>query len=175
MEIQLNHREPRDETRQIAYVTISGFNDHTYRFQVGDVPADLATNEDVLEHLNSRSDELHLFCLKKTYPGYNLSEFRTEENTELEAFLEWIEAGAENPDGIVIENHIFAGTHPLRYPPSLNDLNEALTLINDFADTNYQDLSDRIEDDLTSIPKVREYLVELSKAFLALVRLVDSK
>lgn len=189
MEIQLNHREPRDETRQIAYVTVSGFNDHIYRFQVGDVPADFTTDEDVLAHLESRSDELHLFCLKKTYPGYDLSEFRTEKNTELEAFLEWIEAGCKNRILIghdektdtpiykyeEIANHIFAGTHPLRYPPSGEMIAEALGYLDKVDKMDYEGLKKYIEDKITTLPKARDFLIELSQAFLALVKLVDSK
>lgn len=173
MLIELNHREKRDETRQIVYVTISEINDQVYRFQVGDVPIELDNNQAVLDHLNNRKKELHLFCLIKTYPGADISEFLIEEKTKLEAFLDWEEAGCKNPDGIIIENHTYAGTHPLRYPPSEDLLQEALTLLGEFSGTTFQELSDRIEGDLTSVPKVREYLIELSKAFLALIFFVD--
>lgn len=166
MEIQLNHREPRSETSQTVYVTISGVNAQVYRFQIGDVPIDLETDQAVLDHLNSREDELHLFCLKKTYPGADPSEFQTEENTELEAFLEWEAAGAENPDGTVIANHMYAGTHPLRYPPSTEVLDEALEILRGFSNCTFQELSDRVEED-------EGFLREISLALLALIRVVD--
>ncbi len=173
IEIILNGRKPRDENRQIAYVSVSGINAETYRFQVGNVPASLATDQQVQDHLNGREDELHLFCLKKTYPGYDISEFLIEGKAELEAFQDWIDAGAENPDGTVITNHTYAGTHPLRYPPAEDVLQEALDILAPFSDTTFQELADRVEEDLTSLPKVREYLIELSKAVLALLRFVD--
>lgn len=166
MEIQLNAREKRNATRQIAYVTISGVNAQAYKFQVGDVPIELDTDEAVLEHLNSRQEELHMFCYKKTYPGADFSAFKAEENTDLEAFLEWESEGCENPDGMVIANHSYAGTHPTRYPPDSDVLDEALEILRNFANTNFEDLEDRAQAD-------DDFIKELSKALLALIRLVD--
>lgn len=166
MEIELNGRQPRDETRQTAFVTVSGVNAQTYQFQVGDVPIELDTDEDVLEHLNGRTDELHLFCLKKTYPGFDVSEFHIEEKTELEAFQDWIDAGCENPDETVISNHMYAGTHPVRYPPSAETLDEALEILRPFADCTFEDLEDRAQAD-------DDFIKEISLALLALIRLVD--
>lgn len=189
MEIQLNHRQPRDETRQTAFVTISGINAQVYKIQVGNVPIELDTDEAVLVHLNSRSEELHFFCLGKTYPGYDISEFKINENTDLEAFQEWIEAGCKNRILIghdeetdepiykeeVITNHTYAGNHPLRYPPSDEMIAKALEYLDKVEKMDYEDLKKYIEDKITTLPKARDYLVELSQAFLALVKLVDSK
>lgn len=168
IEITLNHRKPRDETRQIAYISVSGVNDYAFRFQVGDVPIKLTTDQEVQDHLDTRKDEFHLFCLKKTYEGFDISEFLIGGKTELEAFLDWIEAGHTNPDGEEISNHTYAGTHPLRYPPSQEDLQEALNIINSFADTTFQELEDRVEQD-------EEFLKEISLVILALVRYIDHK
>jgi hypothetical protein len=173
IEIILNGTKPRDEERQIAYITVSGADSQVYKFQVGNVPAALTTDQQVQDHLDARKDELHLFCLRKTYVGVDCSEFKTEGKTELQCFLDWIDAGAENPDGEVIANHTYAGTHPLRYPPAEDILQEALDLLADFSDTTFQELADRIEEDVTTPGKTNEYLVELSKAFLALIRFVD--
>ncbi len=190
IEIILNARKPRDENRQTAYITVSGVDAQVYKFQVGNVPASLTTNQQVQDHLDAREDELHLFCLKKTWVGADPWDFKDPDKSELQNFLDWIDAGHQNKiivgheeddeetgepiyDYVVIGNHSYAGTHPLRYPPSEDVLQEALALLAPFADTTFQELSDRIEDDLTSIPKVREFLVDLSKAFLALIFLVD--
>lgn len=166
IEIILNHRKPRDENRQIAYISVSGINDYPYRFQVGDISVSLTTDQQVQDHLDSRKDELHLFCLKKTYEGFDISEFLIEGKTELEAFLDWIDAGCENPDGTVIENHFYAGTHPLRYPPSADVLQEALALLAPFSNQTFEELEDRVEQD-------EAFLKEISLVLLALLRYVD--
>ena len=168
IEITLDHRKPRDETRQIAYISVSGVNAETYKFQVGNVPASLTTDQEVQDHLDTRKDEFHLFCLKKTYEGFDISEFLIEGKAELEAFLDWIDADCENPDGEKISNHVYAGTHPLRYPPSQEDLQEALDIINSFSDTTFQELEDRVQQD-------EEFLKEISLVILALVRYIDHK
>lgn len=185
--IELNHRKPRDETRQIAYVTVSGVDAQIYRFQVADVPIEFETDAQVLTHLEARKDKLHIFCLRKTYPGADPWDFRDPEKSELQNFQDWIDAGHKNKiliryedgepiyDYIVIENHIYAGTHPLRYPPSEEDLDIALGLINEFGSKDYDQLEEEINNDITSVPKVREYLKEISKAFLALIKYVDFK
>lgn len=166
IEITLDHRKPRDENRQIAYISVSGVNAETYKFQVGDVPASLTTDQEVQDHLDTRKDEFHLFCLKKTWIGADISEFRIEGKTELEAFLGWIDAGAENPDGEVISNHIYAGTHPLRYPPAADVLQEALDLLADFSDQTFAELETRVN---SGVP----FIKEISAALLALIRFVD--
>jgi hypothetical protein len=125
--------------------------------------------------------------LKETWVGADPWDFKDPEKSELESFLDWIDAGHKNKiivgadpetdepiyDYEVIENHSYAGTHPLRYPPAEDVLQEALDLLAPFSDTTFQELADRVEEDLTSLPKVREYLIELSKAVLALIRFVD--
>ena len=166
IEIILNHRKPRDETRQIAYITVSGVDAQIYRFHVGNVPSSLTTDQEVQDHLNAREDELHLFCLKKTYPGANTCEFKDPGKSELQCFKDWIDAGAENPDGTVITNHSYAGTHPLRYPPAEDVLQEALAILAPFSDQTFEELEDRVEQD-------EAFLKEISLALLALIRFVD--
>lgn len=121
IEIQLRHRKPRDETRQIAFVEASGFNEHVYQFHIGNVPVELDTDEAIQEWLDARIDKWHLFCLKKTWIGADISPFRIEGKSELEAFLDWVDDGhrniigydeEENPVYEVISNHLYAGTHP---------------------------------------------------------------
>ena len=189
IEITLNHRKPRDETRQIAYVSVSGVNDYAFKFQVGDVPACLTTDQEVRDHLNAREDELHLFCLKKTYPGADPWDFRDPEKSELQNFLDWIEAGHRNKIVVgydpeteepiynyeVIANHTYAGTHPLRYPPSDEAISEALDYLDVVDRMDYEQLENYIINQITTLAKARDYLIILSKAFLALVKLVDSK
>ena len=75
----------------------------------------------------------------------------------------------------MIENHVYEGTHPLRFPPSEEDLDIALGLINRFGSKDYDQIEEEIDNDVTSIPKAREYLKEISKAFLALIKYVDHK
>lgn len=187
--IELNHREPRDETRQIAYIKVSEVNDYAFKFQIGDVPASLTTDQEVQDHLDSREDEFHLFCLKKTYPGADPWDFQDPQKSELENFLDWIAAGHKNKikigedpetgdpiyDYVVITNHTYAGTHPLRYSPSDEQISEALGYL-DIVDTmDYDQLETYIMNQITTLPKARDYMIILSKAFLALVKLVDSK
>lgn len=166
IEIELNHRKPRDEERQIVYISVSGVNAYPFKFQVGNVPIELTTDQEVQDHLDSRKDEFHLFCLKATYPGANHCEFKEEGKAELQCFLDWIDAGAENPDGEVITNHLYAGTHPLRYPPSEDVLQEALALLAPFAGQTFEELGDRAQAD-------DDFIKEISLALLALIRLVD--
>lgn len=189
IEIELNHREPRDETRQIAYVTMSGVDTYAFKFQVGNVPISLETDQEVQDHLNSREDEFHLFCLRKTYPGADPWDFQDPEKSDLENFQDWIEAGHKNKilmgedeetgdpiyDYVVIENHVYAGTHPLRYPPSDEEISDALTYLDVVDKMDYEELKDYIANEVTTLAKARGYMIKLSQAFLALVKLVDSK
>jgi len=194
IEITLDHRKPRDENRQIAYISVSGVNDNALRFQVGDIPASLTTDQEVQDHLDGREDELHLFCLKKTWIGADPWDFQDPEKSELQNFLDWIDAGHKNKiivgyeepkgdeetgepiyDYEVIENHFYAGTHPLRYPPSDEALSEALGYLDVVDKMNYDELEDYIMNQITTLAKAREYLITLSKAFLAAVKLIDSK
>ncbi len=115
IEIILRGRASRDETRQRVFVSVSGVNSYTFDFEVGDVLIELDTDELVLSHLEARKDELHLFCLRKTWIGYDISEFKESGKSELESFLDWIEAGAINPDGTVITNHPYEGKHPPQF------------------------------------------------------------
>ncbi|MCK4646649.1 MAG: hypothetical protein KAU46_10380 [Candidatus Aminicenantes bacterium] len=182
IEITLNHRKPRDENRQIAYISVSGLNDYLFRFQVGDIPASLTTDQEVQDHLDSRKDELHLFCLRKTYSGADPWDFKDPDKSELENFLDWIDAGHKNKILVghdpekdepiyeyeEIRNHTFAGTHPLRYPPSQADLQEAMAILAPFSDQTFQELEDRVEQD-------EEFLKEISLVILALIRYIDHK
>ena len=166
IEITLNSRKPRDEHRQIAYVAVSGVDAQTYRFQVGNVPVSLTTDQQVQDHLDGRIDEFELFCLKKTYPGYDISEFLIEGKTELEAFRDWVNAGCENPDETVINNHPYAGTHPLRYPPAEDVLQEAMAILAPLSDQTFEELEQRAQAD-------DDFIAEMAVALLALLRYVD--
>ena len=180
IEITLDHRKPRDENRQVAYISVSGVNDYAFRFQVGDVPANLTTDQQVQDHLEAREDEFHLFCLKKTYAGADPWDFKDLGKSELENFQDWIDAGHKNKiivgqdpeteepiyDYVVIENHTYAGTHPLRYPPAEDILQEALAILAPFSDQTFQELEDRVQQD-------EDFLKEISLVLLALLRFVD--
>ena len=91
IEIILNARKPRDEERQIAFFTIDG-----QEFSCGNVPVELDTNTKVLKYLNERKDEFKLLILRKQYPESDITQFKKEDNTELEAMEEWIEKGHKN-------------------------------------------------------------------------------
>ncbi len=182
IEITLDARKPRDETRQVAYISVSGVNDYAFRFQVGNVPIELTTDQQVQDYLNGREDEFHLFCLKKTYVGADPWDFKDPEKTDLQNFQDWIDAGHQNKilvghegdeetgepiyDYVVITNHSYAGTHPLRYPPAPDILNEALAILAPFSDQTFEELEDRVEQD-------EAFLKEISLALLALIRFVD--
>jgi hypothetical protein len=181
IEITLNARKPRDEERQTAYISVSGVNAETYKFQVGNVPASLTTDQEAQDYLNGRKDEFHLFCLKETWVGADPWDFKDPEKSELENFLDWIDAGHKNKivigyedeektepiyDYVVIENHTYAGTHPLRYPPAENVLQEALDILAPFSDQTFEELENRVEQD-------EEFLKEISLVILALLRYID--
>lgn len=181
IEITLDHIKPRDEERQTAYITVSGVDSQVYRFQVGNVPATLTTNQQIQDHLDGRKDELHLFCLKKTWSDADPWDFKDPEKSELQNFLDWIDAGHKNKvimgyedeektepiyDYVEITNHIYAGTHPLRYPPAEDVLQEALTILAPFSDQTFAELEARVN---SGIP----FIKEISAALLALIRFVD--
>lgn len=180
IEITLDHRKPRDEARQIAYISVSGVNDYAFRFQVGDIPASLTTDQQVQDHLDGREDELHLFCLRKTWTGADPWDFQDPEKTKLENFQDWIDAGHKNKiivgqdpetdepiyDYVVIENHMYAGTHPLRYPPAPDILQEAMAILAPFSDQTFEELEDRVQQD-------EDFLKEISLVILALLRYID--
>lgn len=120
IEVELRYRKPRDEKRQIAFVSVSGVNAQVYEFSVGNVPAELGTNEAVQAYLETRIDEWHLYCLRETYVGAEITRFQIEGKTELEAFQDWVDDGHKNivsydedePIYEVITNHDYPGTHP---------------------------------------------------------------
>ncbi len=91
IEIILTHRKPRDEERQIAFFTIDDIE-----FSCGNVPASLTTQASIKTYLESRADEFRLLLLRKQYPESDLTGFKTEENTELEAMEDWISKGHKN-------------------------------------------------------------------------------
>lgn len=124
--IILRGRAPRDENRRRAFISVSGVDSQVFDFEVGNVPADLDTDELVQEYLEARRDEWHLFCLKKTWKGADIKRFQVEGKSELEAFLDWIEDGHRNIIGYedeeeqipiheVITNHPYHGTHPPQF------------------------------------------------------------
>lgn len=89
--IKIKAIEPRDENRQTAYFTIDDIE-----FSCGGIPANLSTQASIKAYLESRADEFRLILLKKQYPGAKCCEYKTEENTELEAMEEWITKGHKN-------------------------------------------------------------------------------
>ena len=121
IEIKIRHRKPRDETRQRVFISISGVNANAFEFEMANIPIELETDEAVLAHLEQKEDFLHLFCLRKTWIGAEISRFQVEGKTELEAFLDWIDDGHRNITGYdeeeepiyeEIANHPYPGTHP---------------------------------------------------------------
>lgn len=89
--IEINAVEPRDEKRQIAYITVDN-----QEFSVGNVPANLTKMEDIQAHLDRRADEFKLLIFHKQYPESDYLRFHKENMTELEAMEKWIVAGHKN-------------------------------------------------------------------------------
>ena len=96
--ITIQEKEPRDAERQIVFFTVT--KDGTdYEFSHGAVPVSLTTDAQIKTWLLARKEELYLLLLRKTYPGADYSEFKTEENINLEAMQAWIDAGHKNKIG----------------------------------------------------------------------------
>lgn len=96
--ITIQEKAPRDADRQMVFFTVT--KDGTdYEFSHGAVPVSLTTNSQIKTWLLKRKEELYLLVLRKMYPEADYSEFKTKENTNLEAMQDWIDAGHKNKIG----------------------------------------------------------------------------
>jgi len=96
--IELLSRKERGQERQIAFIKVTDL-DHgidAQEFSVGNVPVELMDDKDVQAHLASREEEIVLVILRKHYPEADISPFRKEGKSELEAFSAWIDNGCKN-------------------------------------------------------------------------------
>ena len=96
--IELISRKERGKERQIAFIKVI---DPTHgidaqEFSVGNVPVELMDDKDVQAHLASREEEIVLVVLRKMYPEADISPFREEGKSELEAMQAWIDNGCKN-------------------------------------------------------------------------------
>jgi hypothetical protein len=89
--IELMFRKKRDEKRQIAFVRVDG-----QEFSVGNVPAECDTDQKVLNHLNSREQEIRFVMLSKQYPEADWRPHKKEGVSDLEALTSWILLGCIN-------------------------------------------------------------------------------
>lgn len=96
IEIAIKARKNRDEKRQNIYVDITK-NGEIIPLLIGNVPASLMNDSDILTHLGSRKDELLLVILRKFYPEADPDSITQEENvTDLEKMQTWITNGCKN-------------------------------------------------------------------------------
>ena len=96
--IELISRKERDKERQIAFIKVTdeAHGIDAQEFSVGNVPAELTDDKDVKAHLDSREEEIVTVILRKHYPDADISQFREEGKSELEAFQAWIDNGCKN-------------------------------------------------------------------------------
>jgi len=96
--IELISRKQRDKERQIAFIKVTdpAHGIDVQEFSVGNVPVELTKNADVQAHLDSREEEIITVILRKHYPEADISPFREEGKSELEAFSAWIDNGCKN-------------------------------------------------------------------------------
>ena len=96
--IELISRKERDKARQIAFIKVTdeAHGIDAQEFSVGNVPVELTDDKDVQAHLDSREEEIITVILRKHYPEADISQFREEGKSELEAFTAWIDNGCKN-------------------------------------------------------------------------------
>jgi len=110
------------ENDQTVYFTIT-IKNVDYEFHA-DTP--LITGAELLQWFKNRQDKIYRLIIMKMYPGSDYRRFKTEDNTELEAILAWMQDGHknqiiidhdedENPiyDYVIIEKKPFRSTHPM--------------------------------------------------------------
>ena len=110
-----------NNTDQTVYFTVNtGAKSYCWHCDMPIMP-----EAEAREYLIEHKDRFFRLLLGKIYPGADISPFKTEDNTELEAIQAWIKAGhkniirvGEDEDGNditgeqVIEKREFKGTHP---------------------------------------------------------------
>jgi len=104
----------------------------------GDVPKDA----DSKVYLEAMQDKIHFLILQKMYPDVDWQRFKTDENTDLQAFQKWITEGCKNKiivgyykngkpkySYVVIERQPWKSTHPPEL--ALTDKIDSLTVTPD--------------------------------------------
>jgi len=96
--IELISRKQRGQGRQITFIKVTdpAHGIDAQEFSVGNVPAEFTDDKDVQAHLDNREDEIIMVILRKQYPEADISPFREEGKSELEAFSAWIDNGCKN-------------------------------------------------------------------------------
>ena len=96
--IELISRKGRDKERQVAFIKVTDLTHgiDAQEFSVGNVPAELIDDKDVQAHLDSREEKIITVILRKHYSEADISQFREEGKSELEAFQAWIDNGCKN-------------------------------------------------------------------------------
>lgn len=96
--IKLIARKEHDRGRQIAFFTVDG-----YEFTDSNVPAELNTDKRALAWLKKNEDRYMFLILQRLYRDgktwADWQRFKTDKNTELEAFQKWVKAGHRNLTG----------------------------------------------------------------------------
>ena len=104
-------KEQRDDKRQVVYFTIER-NGYEFRYSHGSVPIEANTDAKIIAWLMERKDKIFVLTLNKVFPGADYMRFKTEENTDLEAFMLWVQDGHKQEDGTVIPDSGWRGNHP---------------------------------------------------------------
>ena len=104
-------KEIRDDNRQVVFFTIER-NGYEFRYSHGSVPIEADTDEKIILWLKQRQDAIFVLTLNKVFPGADYMRFKTDENSELEAFMLWVQDGHKQEDGTVIPDSGWRGNHP---------------------------------------------------------------
>jgi len=110
------------EEDQTVYFTIT-IKDVDYEFHAR---TPLIKGTELLQWFKDRQDKIYRLIIMKMYPGSDYGRFRTEDNTELEAILAWVQDGHKNQiiigydedenliyNYVIIEKKPFKSTHPM--------------------------------------------------------------
>ena len=104
-------KEQRDSERQVVYFTIER-NGYEFKYSHGSVPIEADTDAKIILWLKQRQDKIFVLTLNKVFPGADYERFKTEDNSDLEAFMLWVQDGHKQEDGTVIPDSGWRGNHP---------------------------------------------------------------
>ena len=71
------------------------------------------TDAKIILWLMERKEKIFVLTLNKVFPGADyMMRFKTSDNSDLEAFMAWVQDGHKQEDGTVIPDSGWRGNHP---------------------------------------------------------------